>query len=567
DLATLELINETLNQVLRLIEMIKKEVNFSASRNLVFANYYYLYEKSISNKLNIFSTLSNNIYLKEAFEIVERNKNINILEALRTGKATQFAGIPENLLQKEIQLREAITEAREERFEVGEDTDENQESLTSSLDSEIFDLQQSYDRLIDLFEKEYPNYYQLKYANRQIDVPTIQETLLTEQQTLLEYFAGDNSIYCFLIRRDTLIVKEIQNAKVIYDQIIQLRDLIDHRPFPSYEEYGGDEVLVNISHHLYRELLLPLADELSSELIIIPDGKLAYIPFEALLTSLPEEAHRYRSHPYLIRQHQVSYGTSATLLNELRVTPKQTGAKQLLAVAPAFTSEEVDELAVRSEQLGPLKFNIPEAQQICEITDGDLLAGQSATANAFQEQANNFRLLHLATHAKANDKRGDYSFLAFAGEEATERLYASDIYNLELSADMVVLSACETGVGELIRGEGFISLARAFTYAGARSLVHSLWRVNDNTTSELMFTFYENLKLGQTKSRALHQAKLDYLSQQKDRAAHPFYWAAFVLYGNMEAVEWSSESSFFYPWGILVLVGVLLGFLGLRKSY
>jgi len=147
--------------------------------------------------------------------------------------------------------------------------------------------------------------------------------------------------------------------------------------------------------------------------------------------------------------------------------------------------------------------------------------------------AGRYRLLHLATHGQANDELGDYSFLAFGGDRDSvqnEFLYVRDLYDLSLLADLVVLSACETGTGEWQRGEGIISLARAFAYAGARSIVTTLWSVNDRRSKELMIAFYGGLGKGMTREEALWRAKYEML--ESDASAHPFFWAGYILIGE-----------------------------------
>jgi CHAT domain-containing protein len=154
--------------------------------------------------------------------------------------------------------------------------------------------------------------------------------------------------------------------------------------------------------------------------------------------------------------------------------------------------------------------------------------------------AGDYRILHLATHGRADNRVGDYAFLAFSEIKDSienELLYVKDLYNLELNADLVVLSACETGIGKLQRGEGIISLARAFAYAGAKSIVTTLWEVNDKSTSELMRYFYRELKLGKDKDEALRLARQRYFDKAAPRGLHPFFWAAFVPVGDMRPVR------------------------------
>ena len=165
---------------------------------------------------------------------------------------------------------------------------------------------------------------------------------------------------------------------------------------------------------------------------------------------------------------------------------------------------------------------------------------KKATKETFEKIVGDYRIVHLATHGKANDKIGDYCFLAFTEQKDSlqnELLYVRDIYNLSLNADLVVLSACETGIGELKRGEGVISLARAFAYSGAKSLITTLWSVNDKSTMQIMEGFYRQLKKGASKDAALWKAKQVYLEKSKHEQAHPFFWSAFIPIGDMQAVK------------------------------
>lgn len=298
---------------------------------------------------------------------------------------------------------------------------------------------------------------------------------------------------------------------------------------------------------LYEKLIKPVKSQLSEDLIIVPDGILGYIPFEALLMQKPEKAIRFHDHAYLLRDHNISYSFSATLLREMMQKKHQTTPdKAIIAYAPFFDNDTTalaktfaDDIAMRRD-LTPLSNSGEEAFRIAKSMGGEAIVGKAATTQMFVETAQSARILHLATHGKADDKSGDYAFLAFApSSDSLEKglLYVRDLYNLTFNADMVVLSACETGIGKLQRGEGIISLARAFAYAGAKSIVTSLWSVNDAKTKDLMLLFYQNLKKGKSKDAALRQAKLSFIAKNIHPNANPFFWAAFIGIGDMKAVR------------------------------
>jgi CHAT domain-containing protein len=171
---------------------------------------------------------------------------------------------------------------------------------------------------------------------------------------------------------------------------------------------------------------------------------------------------------------------------------------------------------------------------------GDYFVNSDATEQKFYDVAGDYRMVHLSTHGVADARQGDYSYLAFAEQKDSienEFLYVRDIYNTQLNADLVFLSACETAQGELQRGEGIISLARAFAYAGAKSIITTLWQVDDAATKDISIEFYKNLKKGLTKDFALRQAKLRHIKSARSAQKHPFFWAAMIGIGDMGVVR------------------------------
>ena len=243
-----------------------------------------------------------------------------------------------------------------------------------------------------------------------------------------------------------------------------------------------------------------------------------------------------------------------------------------MAIAPSFLGNEIDDtlgsqIVTRKiirprDVLMPLLFNKKEAATVNEIMGGDLLANENATLGNFYKKASAYNILHLATHGKANDKNGDYSYIAFSeiNDSISSYLYAKDLYNLNLNADLVTLSACETGIGELQLGEGIIGQTSAFIYAGAKSLATTLWSIDDAGTSDLMSYFYKNIKSGMRKDIALQKAQLEYLNNSEK--PHPYFWSGFILTGEVTPInnDWS------YWWVIGGLFLMVLVFLALADS-
>ena len=491
--------------------------------------------------------------LENAFEIAEKTKSRLLKINLNAVNATRFNNVPDSILIKDRELKKSISKYEKLKFESKND------SILNDCTDKLFLLKRKKDKLYDLILTQYPKFHNLKYNHKVIDVSSIQQQL-DINQTLIEYFIGDNNIYLFTITKNKYKVKSIEIPQDFDQWVIQLRNSIYN-----YDDEKQTNQYLASAHLLYNTLIKPIKKELKQKLIIIPDGVLNYIPFETLLEKKVDQITSYKDLPYLIKNHQISYNYSATLYHELLTQKSKAAKENLLAFAPSFkdNKEKFKNITARRNSFENLLYNIPEAEMAHEYISGSLFKGNEATENNFLKNAEDYKIIHLSTHAKSNDKLGDYSFIAMSNVndsiDDANRIYTSELYNLNLKADMVVLSACETGLGELQKGEGIISLARAFTYAGAKSTINSLWSVNDASTKTLMEEFYKNIKAGKTKDQALHEAKLSYLENEDMDA--PYFWASFIAMGNMEPIALSS--GFNYWW--LLIIPVLFGILFFAK--
>ncbi|MCB0554903.1 MAG: CHAT domain-containing protein [Phaeodactylibacter sp.] len=503
------------------------------------------YAKRIFEELVRLSLLLNKSEGAEmAFKYAEQSTASLLHAQIQESYALHFANIPDSLLEKEYNLRVDITYYDKNRQEKLSEGLEETDATVLAISSRLFNLNQEYDSLKTRFETEYPEYYNLKYDLSTISVQEVQDSLLDNGQALLEYFVGDSSIFIFLVIKDDYQVHEVKRDFPLKEWVEQLRRNISQPHTYTLEAYA------DAAQKLYGKLIAPVAGQLPERLVIVPDGILGHLPFEALLTEAPENIYQPKDFPYLLHQKQVSYSYSATLLREMKQKKhRRLPTREVLAMAPYAETDTIltshldysDWLAsVRGDILGPLPGTRLELDSLKGIFQTDAFYGQDATEQRFAERAGDYRILHLSTHGKADSRVGDYSYLAFAplpDSLENELLYVRDLYNLSLNAELVTLSACETGVGELQRGEGIISLARAFAYAGAKSIATTLWPVNDRSTQELMVSFYRYLHAGLPKDQALRQTKLDYLSGHSGSEAHPYFWAAVIGIGDMSGMK------------------------------
>mgnify|MGYP006266554297 CR=1 FL=1 len=565
---------------LALSEFIQKTYPGTATRQRYAAQAFPLYEEAIANL-----TQSHRLTLQSrAFTLAEQTKSRQLTEKLQFDASRATFGLPDSLLQREYDLDVDIAyydkRVFQQRYEA--DSSATRDSLLQAYESRLFDLRLQRDTLRELLQTQYPAYHRLRYSQEVISLAEVQDSLLGQaHDALVEYFVGDSNLFTWVVLPDTCYVWPTKldfpldqwvtdlRCALLAEQDTALRCSASYAP---------------TAYHLYQRLFAPVDSLLPAQasVLIVPDGVLGYLPFETLLTKSPDPGSTYADYPYLLRDHPLSYAYSATLQREMqRKQHPQPPRRNLLAVAPAFegnpTAQDTALLASRfidttdrRNYLTPLRHNVAEADNIAAQLGGDALLGAEATEAAFVQQAGHYRILHLSTHGKANDQAGDYSFLAFhpieddSAEVENEWLYNQELYNLQLNADLVVLSACETGIGELQRGEGIISLARGFSYAGAKSLVTSLWNVNDRSTKELMESFYGYLAEGKPKHEALRQAKLDYLDTHPDYLQSPFFWAAFIPIGDMTPVALASRG-YGWWWAGLGILLLLLGWLGYRR--
>jgi CHAT domain-containing protein len=529
----------------------RRKLNGNEDRNYVLTRIRPLIQTALQDDLSLYRAADELTYLQDAFSLAEKIRALSLFEGLQTNNAAQFSGIPDSLIARERALQLDITWTENQIFNKENLQVAATDASVLKLSTKLFDLKTRAELLQKTFETNYPDYYRLKYDLRTEDVASVQRDLLEPDQALLEYFVGDSAVFIFTIQKNDYNVLEIKKDFPLNDWVTQLRRgltgfFTDPNLADQYEQLSG--AYTEAAYNLYQKLVAPIAAKLPKKVVFVSDGILGYVPFEALLAEKPGDPTRWAQHHYLQNDHTVSYCYSATMLREmLQHKHKTPPTLPFLGFAPQYdgdtsilasTFKYVDDMR---KDLKPLPYSGEEVYRAAKIMGGQVVVGAEATEAAFVERAGQARVLHLATHGQANDRLGDYCFLVFGGGDKAAKqqplLYARDIYNLQLNADLVTLSACETGIGELKGGEGIISLARAFAYAGAKSIVTSLWSVSDAKTKDLMLDFYKNIHKKAPKDEALRQAKLEFLKRNKGLAAHPFYWAGFVGIGDMGALK------------------------------
>ena len=525
------------------------------------------YEKAVETALRLYQTTADEVYKAAAFRFAEKGKAIVLSQALQESRAKAFAGIPERVLEKERQLRIDLTFYETQLQKERQKKANQDESRIRDFQSRYFSLNAEYQSLIEELEKTYPRYYDLKYESKTVSITELQERLDT-QTTVVEYFTGERSIYVFTVAKSHFAVTTVAKDTLFEADIEQLRDGIERH---------DSQLYVRSSQRLYRSLISPVRDHLKTKsLIIIPDHVIAHIPFEALLADDDTDARTqdYAGLPYLLRKYEISYAYSATLLLELLNQDTPEPPQDYLAFAPVFpdgfvagsraavllrANLAVDSSRAARTHLPASRDEVEGIQKLFRQSYGFLdrlsdwllgnktsvyLESQADEENLKKIMLKNYRYIHFATHGFANKTTPDLSGLLLAHDPSSAEdgvLFLGEVYNLELNADLVTLSACESGIGKSVKGEGLLSLSRGFLYAGAKNLLVSLWKADDQATSELMLAFYQELLKGKSKAEALRDAKLQLMERewQKSEPRHlgteyadPSCWASFILVGK-----------------------------------
>jgi CHAT domain-containing protein/Tfp pilus assembly protein PilF len=457
-------------------------------------------------------TLMGDEYLVKAFQYAEKSKSSLLFNAVIESEAKSFARIPESLLEKEKELSSDMAYLNTQI------SLESELSKLNLLRDQYFQLKLQYEKFTDELEERFPEYYKLKHQKNNVNIEKIQERLNSDE-AIIEYVMAPKSNQIFLY----FITKSDFSFHRIYDRENVLKFLRAYRNTMVYNLEGSFQ---KVAYELHQDLLPFTIDKAIKKLIIIPDGELSTIPFESLIIRMEENSTFYNL-DYLIESYEVNYSYSATLLQNQSVSNYGT---QALLISPVNFGDGIGSLPASKAESDHFELWCDQQSMIV-----DALIENDATKARFQESdLESYRYIHLATHGMVNMDNPDLSGVYFKntkGSSDDNILYVGEIYGLSINAELVVLSACETGLGKINRGEGVMGLGQAFAYSGADNLILSLWKVADESTSQLMRSFYEG-EFGsdnQSFSKGLRKAKLDLINS--DFSA-PYYWAPFILWGK-----------------------------------
>lgn len=526
---------------IRLIEDLQMNYQHEASKLNLFGENFSIFEGALLSAYHLYSLTEEQEYLETIYTTIEQSKARIAAELLHESRARNFANVPDEVIDYEREINSVIASFHQQLILEKEKGEEKDERRVRDLQDSLFDGHTEQRNWINIIENEYPSYYEMKYSRQVPALEKVQNDLLEDGQLALNYFSGRENLFVLLIHRDDVSIHKLKADEGLAESIEELRRSVIIKDESTY----GYEAA-----KLYDQLLRPVEEYFAgfNTLLIVPDHALYYLPFELLLKE-PALSSRPDRWPYLIRDYQVSYVPSLTVYGNMG-KENDVNTNNLLAIAPYIDnlSGLMEEVGLReyTENLSPLPVTRYETQEIANIFTSQrrfwnvltpkrtvtLLHNEDASLEALTNlDLDDYGYLHFATHAFIHESNPSLSGIMLADTgEGENIIYLDDIYNLRLNADLVTLSACDTGIGSLARGEGIIGFTRAFISSGAQNLLVSMWKVDDRATSELMVHFYRELFSGAGKAEALRTAKLSFIDRP-DRA-FPDAWASFILIGR-----------------------------------
>ncbi len=511
------------------------------------------YERSIEVVYEMYAQTKNDSYLLQAWLLIEKNKSLLLLEnVLRAEKYTSL-GIPDSIQEQMASSSKALLNAQKNLNSCELQKDCKQDKIitirqTISLEEERL---RSFKQEI---ENSFPEYYSFISDNELQSLDAV-KSMLESNQFLVNYFAGQDHYYFVATSGSESSLGRIDKDDNLNQELSQFLEEISGENLQNISMKKAFQRYSTSALSLFKKLINDHFDiSRYDELVVIPDGDLAGVPFEALISKAPStERTDFGKLEYLLKSHRVNYGFSATLWSKNMTINDRQQSLNLMAFG---TSQ-----AGNRPELARLSAIEKELKTISKIKGSTLFSEKDATAENFRANAARANMIHLALHNVNDYENPLNSQLVFSADTSSEdgSLYLYEVFNLKMNPSLVVLSGCETGIGKWQKGEGTYHMGRAFLFHGNPALVMSLWRVNDNTTASIMNSFYDKLQKNASSPEAIHEAKLAYLQQADGMTSHPRNWAAFISIGQVKA-----KSKKIDAWIISIASIMLLLVVGLK---
>jgi CHAT domain-containing protein len=480
------------------------------------------------------------VYLDKMIALHESSIYNRIRSRLNLRGDVAFQHIPNEVVSRENTLKEKMVT-----------------SLNDSENSSIapfFEASENWEQFLDSLKQNYPKYYKMRYATLEEPINDLQQKIPVNT-TVVRYIFIENELYAFVVSPS--IKKLIKlNYSTVKNHIQKLQN----------DEFSVEKMRP-LLYELYRALWFPLEKYVhTKKVVIVPDRELFNLSFETLTTK-PMKNFQEMATISLLAKYDISYNFSLLLYKDKGKVADYSS--EFIAFAPGFNKKMKEEykLTIKDSvaldktylRLLPQPFSEDLVKQYAKVFDGNFFINENASKELFINRAKEHKIIHIGTHAESNNISPELSRLIFAKKIDAEEnydqnsLYSYEIYNIDLSSNLAILTACETGKPTYQAGEGMISLAHAFNYAGSESILTSLWEIDEESSAKIVKLFYDNLSLGMPKDEALRKAKLSYIATAEGRTVAPQYWAGLVLIGDTAPIDLNNDVA----WWWYVLAGVV----------
>lgn len=524
----------------KLLDVIRLNISKDESKFLLGKNERDYYKNAINISLKLDSIFPEMDYADNALELIDKSKSSSLKDNSYITNAIFNSDLPSELIEKERNL------ARRLAF-YNTEINKNNLKADSELVKEYNTLAVEYDTVCNYIEINYPKYYNLTHQN-EFSIDEI-KSKINENELIIDYFISDNSINVITLDNKNYEIHHVKIDSTFKDDVLAYYRSIRKVEVSNYFKYNSV---------LYEKLIEPIKHRLNSKtgLIIIPDDYLYYVPFESLHAS-ESNSYDFRKLNYLIKDFDIRYNYSLNFwfFNQKLNKSNNNYSKNFIGFAPVFSDIETlptfnyndtitRSLTIEGKRFSELPYSKHEISEISSLFDKLKHKSESyihdfATEANFKNKIFGYKYVHISTHGFSDQNNPNLSGIAFYNSKTEENidssktedglLYYREINNLNLNADLVVLSACETGLGKLVQGEGLIAITRGFITSGVPNIIYSLWNVYDKSTSVLMTNFYKEVLFGESYSRSLRETKLNMIENLN--TSYPKIWSSFVLFG------------------------------------
>ncbi len=515
----------TLELTVKFIEQLRAGYLFESSKLELAEKEHETYMSIIEIASALLETTGDNKYFETAFQYSEKSKYAILRELRNEEMAKNLTLIPDSIRLTERNIQRQIGELRFEINNLSKSV--NYDSLKiEGLKKELFLRIQTRESIVHNLEINYPQYYKLKFKNKVVDVTGL-EQVLSKQGALISYELTDSLLYIFFVSKDKHYMLHKQIDSTFYHNLSTYVEFMQSEYSLGYAKFRKS------SFGLYRVLIEPVEKDLKHKnLLIVPDNELSFISFESLTTEPYEDKMfaDYRDEPYLLRKYPVGYAYSATLFEESKRKEK-TWNPRFLGIAPDYKDN--------NDSLSYFSMVPKELKRASRLFKGKILTGNGATEENVKKNIKNYGILHFYAHGFDNKQTPSLSKIILTQtNNSTDdgNLYAYEVSELGLNAELIVLASCYSGSGAINPGEGTLSIGRSFMVSGSSSIIYSLSLAYVEPSLKELKEFYKQLVFGKRKDEALRIAKLKYLESASFLDANPKYWNSLIVVGNQDAL-------------------------------